>query len=189
MATIIIKPDSTTDKDTWFSSSSPDTPHGGESTFNIGYRTATGGNFYTQIQFPLTAIPAGTVINSASLGIYAESTFDGETGNVLHKIFKITSTWTEAAVTWNTKPTYDATVQSSLTINAGATGYQIFTGLGALVQSWFSGGVTNYGLVIKHTTDDVKPAMTYTAAEGTVAQRPYLIIDYNDGGSFLYNFV
>ena len=147
------------------------------------------------LKFDLTtcspAIPSTATVRLATLRLYMTAvpaacrTID---------IFKVTASWTEAAITWNNQP-FGATINNpasgsrSGTFNVGtpagcqnqAAGYVSGGTLTSDVASFVAGGSTNFGWMLR---DDVEGSATtrtstFSAKElGTVAQAPQLVVTY-----------
>jgi hypothetical protein len=115
-------------------------------------------------EFDLSSIPAGATINSATVSLYigfnAFSPISSRLTSVA--LYQVTSEWTETGVTYDTRPTWNTTQVTSMSIPAGTgsggsipfNGY-INGNITNLVQAWLDGGDSvNFGL---QTSD------TYTA--------------------------
>jgi len=148
------------------------------------------------IRFDLTqcnpAIPTSAVVRLATLRMYVTvlpavcRTTD---------IFRVTATWTEAAITWNNQPfgtainnpasgtatdTYAAGTPAgceNLTVNSYVTGAVVTADVAAFV----AGTATNFGWMLR---DDVEGSatlrtQTYAAKNlGTASQAPQLVVTY-----------
>ena len=136
------------------------------------------------------AIPATATVRLATLRLYA-STLSSNCRTL--DIFGVTSSWTEAGVTWNNQP-FGATInnpaQDSRTdsFDAGTpsscenkvTGYVT----GAIVTSdvaAFISGTSNNGLMIRDDSEGSSQTRTTTFSAknlGTLAQAPQLVVSY-----------
>jgi len=106
--------------DTYVSQRSPDSNHGFDSMHEVATWDGAGSSdnwerdsFY---RFNLSSIPSGVLISSAILYIYY---FDYDDTNPVGReltCYRITSSWNEDTVTWNTRPSYNSTVTSSDTV-------------------------------------------------------------------------
>lgn len=177
MPTITIQPtDDTTGKDTLImSGASADTNYGAGIQLYLGYRSATEETARILIQFDLQAIPTRSIINSATLSLYAESTDESETGDRTYGVYRNTAAWTESTVTWNTAPTVDATPDATTVVVANTTGYKDWN-VATLVQEWVN-GTSNFGVTIKNATDGQKPQMNYSSS-GRGSNYPKLVINF-----------
>ncbi|MFA6217711.1 MAG: DNRLRE domain-containing protein [Candidatus Omnitrophota bacterium] len=88
---------------------------------------------------------------------------------------KGTSDWNEGAITWNSKPGYEAEIVSSINFNEGNNVWREWTGLENCVNSWVNG--QNYGLVLENNKDNQSNelfARFYSSESLTQDVRPYL---------------
>jgi predicted secreted protein len=99
------------------------------------------------IRFNLSAIPAGTPIDSAVLGLYLVSSWDfpGETRTIT--TYRITSAWSESKVTWNNKPSF-STAYGSAPVTHGEWGWYSFN-ITNLVRGWINGTIPNRGVMLR----------------------------------------
>jgi hypothetical protein len=174
----------------------------GSATSNFGTQTtndvASGAsaNRRLYLRFDLTqcspAIAGSAVIRLATLRMYV-TVIPAACRTV--DIFRVTATWTEAAITWNNQPfgttinnpgsgsatdTYNAGTPAgceNLTANSYVTGAVVTADVGAFV----AGTATNFGWMLR---DDVEGSatlrtQTYSAKNlGTAGQAPQLVITY-----------
>jgi hypothetical protein len=123
--------------------------------------------------FPLTDIPTGATIVSATIYLYCYKIVDG--GNSAVGIVAVTGTWSEDTVTWNTKPATGAFI---IDIDLSKIGWE--TGdLTAITQGWFSGATNNKGVKIRVdvTPDENKVSGIYSKEASS--RRPYLQVVYS----------
>lgn len=161
------------------------------------------------LHFNVSSIPAGAVINSATLTLYPNKTGGASTGIALHKL---SEDWGEGAsnasglegqgaeaqagdATWNANfysttswstpgGTFDAN-QTAVTsdVSPGTAVVISNAGLVADVQSWINNASTNFGWIIRASdetpTNSAKRFVSRNS--GTIAQRPTLSITYTAG--------
>ena len=174
----------------------------GSATSNFGTSTTndvasgSAANRRLYLRFDLTqcspSIPSSAVVRLATLRMY-ETVLPAVCRTV--DIFRVTATWTEAAITWNNQPfgtaiNNPASGSASDTYGAGtpagcenlATGTYITGGVVTSDVAAFVGGTaTNFGWMLR---DDVEGSatlrtQTYSAKNlGTASQAPQLVITY-----------
>ena len=147
------------------------------------------------IKFALTAIPAGSTINSATLSLFIDSNLASNTRDL--NVYRLLRAWTETGVTWNK---YDGTNDwgtagasntttdreaanigsvSVLSSPSADTEYQV-TLTASKIQEMLSGGVfTNNGFLLQMSTesDDYHSFRSSEYAVDTT-KIPKLVIDY-----------
>lgn len=92
--------------------------------------------------FPLSAIPAGATVTSASLQVYVNDwPFDGSASL---GVYRVTASWDEG-LTWATRPAADGTLRDSAEVSSveGWVSWDVTS----LVQAWHS-GTANYGFML-----------------------------------------
>lgn len=136
-------------------------------------------------KFNLSSIPAGSTIISAKLKLYRKVN-----GNTLTspKYQEITSYW-DSTVKWSSKPSgTDNNSGTTFSMNS-SEGSETELDLTSLVNSWFSGAKTNYGISINGGSSYYNNY--WAIAHGTTATnssyRPYLEVEY-DVSSFNPHF-
>lgn len=102
------------------------------------------------IEFDVSSFAPGTVTN-ATLRLFHD--FNGNDG-ASFDIYRVTSPWNEASVTYNTRPSLDATLYSTLAIADDDVEVWREWDVTSLVQEWVNGGSTNNGLAILRNPDD-----------------------------------
>jgi hypothetical protein len=173
--TVTIQPNGTAGKDAFVYSGTPDSTN---DVTNITIGRDSSGLNRGLIQFDLSTIPVSSVITNATITFYVPNSFDGVARTV--NIHRITNTWTENTVTWNTQPTFDATIAGTILVTTtGQT--PITTDLSTLFSGWVNSSYTNYGLLMK--MNDESTANTYkqfsSSDHATVGNRPSLSVTYN----------
>ncbi|HQO21149.1 MAG TPA: kelch repeat-containing protein, partial [Acidobacteriota bacterium] len=164
---LVLQPSSA---DSFVNQASAGTNYGSGMTISVQSRLSQAQR--TLVMFDLSGIPEDSVINSATLELYASS---APTTGLTLNVHRITGTWTESAVTWTNQPAYNSTVDASL---AGGTtaGWKIWN-IASLVQEWINGTSANYGLTVKGSVENDKTALTYAFASKentTTGNRPIL---------------
>ena len=131
-----------------------------------------GGKDESLLNYDLSSIPSAAVISRATLTLYA----NGSAGTNPINIHRVTSAWTETAVTFTNfgqqfSPTVSATIQPS-SPNAFKS-----ADVTELVTSWVTGALTNYGMLLE-TAGNQKTIFVSSDADAT-AQRPALEVCYS----------
>ncbi len=130
------------------------------------------------VQFDLSGLPGGATINSATLGLYH---WTNDNFGQDYDVFRVTSSWAEMTVTYNTAPTFDPTAVSSLTIPDSLAGLYRYWDVTALAAAWASGALSNYGMWVEEIPIQGIGTAYFNSreADGPV---PMLTIDYSVGG-------
>jgi len=179
--TAFIQPGPSNVKDTWVWDQE-DFSHG-----DWGELRANQTSAYDQsilIEFTdLSALSDAATINSAKLGLYR---YDAYSSNPLTlDAHQITSSWAEN-VTYSTRPSFNSTVESSVTTTTNGWYEWDVTNL---VQQWIEGSATNYGAAIyNHGTGYYQQFVSSDNATATepayalpptgASFRPYLDVDF-----------
>jgi len=176
--TVVIQPDPIVGKDAYVDSTQPDVNFGADATLNAWTGTVTTTRSF--LQFDLSSIPSKSIINSASLQLYAKSAFGG---NVY--VRKVTSGWGEGTgavpadgITWDTQPSFEEILDRQFMDAAGVwKSWDITT----LVSDWHAGREINKGIVLLTSeTGIVEGGVFYSsdyADDPTL--RPKLVVDYS----------
>src|SRR5271165_3472613 len=130
--------------DTYSSSAAPTTNFGGKPTLLV----QPGINAY--VQFNLSMLPAGAVINKATLRLYVDTVVQGGSFDV----YELDSSWSEGSLTFSTAPALgvSATGGNPIAITTASKNTFIVIDVTSLVQAWADGSVTNHGVALALTT-------------------------------------
>jgi hypothetical protein len=150
----------------------PTTNFGAERELVVG-RTGSGEFFFSTfalVQWDLSAIPEGSVIERADLEIFQTAGGDGQVF-----IYELFSKWDSADVTWDTRPSfelYDRTWQPP----AAANQY-VSHDITQLVDVWVNqaGERPNFGLMLGPSVTETR---TFASLEEAANRRPRLRIRY-----------
>jgi len=172
-------------------------------TSNFGTSTTndvasqSGANRRLYVRFDLSlcspAIPSSATIRLATMRLFATVLPTAVCRTV--DIFRVTATWTEAAITWNNQP-FGTTINNpasgsrvdafnvgtlagcqNLTANAYIVGADVTTDVVAFV----AGTATNFGWMLRDDAEGNATALTFTSSAknlGTASQGPQLVITY-----------
>ena len=104
---------------------------------------ASDGPSWALLKFDLSGIPAGSTVTAATMYLYVTKNLGGS-GRI--DVHSAESSWNEAAVTWNSRPSASET--SAASEHVGETGWTSFS-ITNLVREWASGARQNQGLILK----------------------------------------
>jgi hypothetical protein len=173
----------TASEDTWNDDQATTTTHGNDVRLGIADATSicyvinnatctTFRNARTYLKFDLSGLPAGATIQSATIQLSG-----GPTTMIAAPltIRRVTTAWTEAALTYNTRPTTSGSgAVTAAASNVGGTEVATFNVL-ALVQNRATATLTNgFELRPNGTTD----SWWYSSEWATASQRPTLTVIY-----------
>jgi hypothetical protein len=132
------------------------------------------------VQFDLSGIPSGTPIGQAKLWLYVYHSYDPAGTPRTIAAYRVTSTWIEESVTWNTKPGFGG-LYGLASIPHNVDGWYSVD-VTNLVCEWVNGQYTNYGVWIfgNESPSDSNYRSFYTRNSST-GLMPYLEITYGEG--------
>jgi len=183
---LVIQPDEAASKDVIIYAGVPTLNFNDLAGYNkllASSKTDNGHDVGSLIQFDLPLNSSIGANEAATLHLYVGVTSAAGFGadpTASHPIqadfFRVTSTWDETSVTWNSKPNYDPTSIASTSISA--INQWISVDVTATVQGWINDSSTNHGLLILQPNQVkdgvVRVAAVYDSASGT--NQPYLQI-------------
>jgi len=141
------------------------------------------------IWFDLSMFSAGHKINldpsqikKATLHLYTPETPgfvpQGNRGENFFQIFRITSPWNESTVTWNTAPSYDASLYAKHEVVSVQYNTEIVTDVTSLIKKMALNNSTNYGLYIRLATESTYRSIAFGSRENpNTKYRPWLEIE------------
>lgn len=139
------------------------------------------------LEFDLSSIPSNAVISSADLSLFYNP--NPANGNIGHSqlsgsnaawIQRITTPWSELAVTWPTAPS--TTTQNQVALPASSTNTQDYPNIDvtALVQDMINNPNQSYGFMIKLQTESYYRSLLFASSDyPNPALHPKLDICYN----------
>lgn len=163
-------------------------------TMKVGLATTAGPEARALVKFDVAgAVPAGSDISYAAMGLFYESSTN--TNNRRLIINRMTRDWTNAA-TWNTADgttawtaaggDFDAAVACEICASLGTGSYNpgayAYWTVRNLVSQWSTGAQANFGLVVRDDPSDPDPANQYildSLDSSNVSRRPVLDIRYD----------
>jgi len=89
-------------------------------------------------------------------------------------VHRVTSSWSEGSVTWNTQPTYNGTPEIDKAWFS-SSGY-IYIDITVLYNQWQAGTYDNYGIILIEDGTAGAGVGVYSSEEATTAYRPTLLV-------------
>lgn len=174
MATLTLQPDATAGKDASIESGSQaGSNFGNDARHTCGTYILTDGNARSLVQFDISSIPSGSVIDDATLTLTCENYYT----TVTVYVHRVTASWTEGTVTYTNQPAHDGTADASLSVSStGAKNFDVQ----ALVQEWVD-GTANYGIKLISSSEGTASltGVNFDSSDfGTAGSRPKLVVNY-----------
>lgn len=128
----------------------------------------------TYIKFDMPNGVGGSQVTSAYINIRKK---DYQTPTC--EAYRVASSWSSSAITWNSKPSFDAFNPSNMIVNTTGDWYRI--DVTALTKQWLNGWYDNYGVVLKepYETDSSYLTKLYSS-DAPSPNKPELVIEYNE---------
>jgi hypothetical protein len=183
--TLVLQPDATAGKDALVNSATANSNYGTHEEVS-SYNWTNQGNWTTGrslLEFDLSQLPAGAVINSATLSLWCntttQSTMQLHAGTNASYVRRITSAWTENGVNWSNQPSTSSQNQVTLATSTSSTQDYLNIDVTSLYQDILSSG-NNYGLMLQLVAESGMSSMVFASSDYTnAAKRPKLVIDYS----------
>lgn len=140
-------------------------------------------SYRTLLKFDVSAIPAGTVVQSATLYLYSDpANTSGEisnqplSGSNAFYLEKVSQNWNPTAVTWNSQPV--TTTTGRVWTGPSSSGTENITvNITALVQDMINSPSANYGLMMKLENEVYYRSRSYASTNHTnTALHPKLVV-------------
>ena len=154
----------------------PDTNFGAEQILELSYSNIdTPLEKVILVRFDLSGLPAGAVIESASLELFQV----GAVGNLTEMVgaYYVTSVWDEGAVTWNTAPTIDPS-GVVIPLDSGFRQYKSWD-VTSWAQYWLSHRRQNCGVLLRRLTDQYYYFGRTFESKDHNEMMPRLVIQYH----------
>lgn len=175
-ATLVLQPDPDTGKDSMLDSWYPTRNWGASSLLMVNY--GRGKKVRGIVEFTgLSAIPANSKVNSAKLELWKQQS---NNPNDNFGIYRVTASWQEMLVRWDTQPAHNSTAYAK-TLVQGGKWYE--WDIKTLVQEWVNRTYPNYGfkLIRDDEGGDYWPLFVSSDFR-TSDYRPKLTVDYSPTG-------
>lgn len=174
-------------QDTWISQDTASSNFGGTTSLTVTNLALKRGRGL--VKFNLSSIPAGTVLQSATLRLYVNS-FTNPLNSIL-TVNRVTNNsmnaWTEGGATWKKSDasnninwsaawggSYDSPAAASAALNSSFASGWVVWNVTALAQEWVDGVVTNYGAFV---LIDTTSAVAFDSRENA-ANQPQLVLSW-----------
>jgi len=183
--TITLQPDATAGQDARIWSLDPTTAAGSTDDFIAAYWTwsATPGILRSLIRFDLSSIPTTATITSAKLSLYYNPTSAsaGQAGSNASFLQRVTSTWDENTVTWNTQPTVTTSGEAALAQSTTSNQNYPDINVKSMVKYMVGHPSKNYGFMLRLQDETtLYSSMKFASSDYTDASlHPKLVITYD----------
>jgi len=128
----------------------------------------------TYIKFDMPDGVGGSQVTSAYINIRKK---DYQTPTC--EAYRVASRWSSSAITWNSKPSFDAFNPSNMIVNTTGDWYRI--DVTALTKQWLNGVYYNYGVVLKEPYEtDSSYLSKFYSSDAPSPNKPELVIEYNE---------
>ena len=127
----------------------------------------------TLVQFDLSSIPAGAIIDSAELALYQLN--GGSASRYTIYVDEVGAAWSELLVTWNTRPPAANRGDPPSTLDQ-TSGYKLWD-VRQIVSRWLSGAATNRGFLFRG--DGVTIGYREFSSRDLTGQEPLLRLTYH----------
>jgi len=168
---ITIRPNEDNSKDALISSYEPSKNRGVYPDFVAMSWTVSGNpvNYRSLIEFDLSNIPSGSIINSAGLSLYSQessglgshSVTSGSNESVLSRI---TSSWEENSITWNNQPTTTTENQVFLSESSSSTQDYLNIDVTDLIEDMIADPSNSHGFLLKLLNEQYYRSVIFAAS-------------------------
>jgi len=178
---VTVQPDAASGKDTEIWDQAPNTNYG--NAVETWVSSASNDNTHSLLQFSMGEIPAGVRILEAALSLYRQSGSGADQPVSAHRIM---NSWSENAVTWNSRETGtnwdtaggDFDNMAVATTLVGPANQRYEWNIAPLVQGWVDGSYPNYGVVLTAAVAGMLGERFYTSDAANPSRHPHLTITY-----------
>lgn len=152
-------------------SGQPDSPLGSDTHLKAGYNSRPLGIQRALVRFDL-GLPAGAVVDSARLELYLDSASGASSVGI--SACQVLSSWSEASVTWNSKPTAGSTCAMA---EVGSNRAWVSWNVTDIARAWAAG--SNYGLQLSGAEGSVNAVRVFFSREYGEDAKPRLYLTYS----------
>lgn len=183
--TVVLQPGPVEGKDATIWTLEPTTNYGAYHDYIAATWTFDGdeGTYRSLLEFNMDTIPQGAEITCASLSLFYNdlSGTNGQEGENESVLQRITSSWVEDVVTWNTMPTTTAVHQVLLPESTFITEDYLDIDVSEMVADMIADPANSHGFMISLTTEETYSSMKYYSTDqvGDDTKFPRLEICYN----------
>ena len=155
----------------------PDTNFGSDNSIGLTYSEIdTAEEEAAIIRFDLSGLPAGAVIDSASMDLYLTSASGTSSKNIL--VYTVTSSWSETGVTYNNFPTIQPNFPLYATVNSTTGQYKSWL-ITSYAQYWQANPSQNYGVMLRRSTSETDFFDRIFESREANNHKPRLVITYH----------
>jgi hypothetical protein len=156
----------TSNADAWFDQKAPADNKGTDSTLKVQSKSGSN-NFRAAVRFPAVTVPAGCVVQSATLRMWNDSPKTGRTIQAL----RLGATWAETGITWNNQP---ATVGAAATVASGsAKGWREWNVTAQVMEMLVAGA--QHGFLIRDAVENQGSNEQQFFSREKASDRPQLV--------------
>ena len=152
--------------DAWIMQGDPSKNNGSDSNLKVMAKGSA--SLRALVRFDLPAAPAGCVIDTATLRLYAGGVKDGRTIEAV----RLNGAWNEGGVNWTNQP---STTGAAATVGSGGSSGWREWSVAAQVQAMYSG--TNHGFLIRDSNESGDAEQQYYSREKG-SDTPQLVIRF-----------
>ncbi len=139
-------------------------------------RTGRDEDYYvrrTYIKFDLPTTITSNMVTSAYINM---KYYSGSTPNV--KAYRAVNSWNSSTLTWNNMPGYSTNTSTVATLHSD-NWYRMY--VTDIVKSWYAGTYSNYGFVIRDSTESgTSQWTTFYSSDALSPNKPELVINYTN---------
>ncbi|MED4206177.1 DNRLRE domain-containing protein [Neobacillus mesonae] len=144
----------------------------------IGYTPSTGTTrSYLNFSQSLPNL-TGKLLEKAELKLYKWNDIGTPISSNVY-VNRITQSWNSQSVTYSTQPSFDTSKAYGSTSSTGSARW-ISMDVTSLVNGWMKGSFSNYGMVLRSTSEGSEGTYQKFNASESSSSKPYLAITYSD---------